>query len=115
MPDYVKSLGFISKSTHEGQKQIRELIAQSHFLFVPSQAECFGLVFAEANSCGVPAVSTNVGGIPTIIKDGVNGKTFSLEDSINKYAQFIHDTYSDYKLYQEMARSSFDEYQKRLK
>lgn len=36
------------------------------------------MVFAEASSFGVPSLATNVGGIPTAIKDGLNGKTFQL-------------------------------------
>ncbi len=40
IPDYIKQLGFIRKSSPEGIEQIKELIAKSHFLIVPSQAEC---------------------------------------------------------------------------
>ena len=38
-----------------------------------TEAEGFGMVLAEANACGRPVVGTNVGGIPTVIRDHHNG------------------------------------------
>jgi rhamnosyl/mannosyltransferase len=38
-----------------------------------THAEGFGMVLAEANACGRPVIGTNVGGIPSIIRDRYNG------------------------------------------
>ena len=35
--------------------------------------EALGVVLLEAMACGTPAIGTNVGGVPDIIKDGYNG------------------------------------------
>ncbi|MFC1624271.1 glycosyltransferase family 4 protein [Candidatus Omnitrophota bacterium] len=43
------------------------------FMFVPRRKEGLGLGLLEAQASGKPAVVTNVGGIPNVIKDGVNG------------------------------------------
>jgi glycosyltransferase involved in cell wall biosynthesis len=40
LPNYVNTLGFISKSTTEGKKKLDKLLAESHFLLLPSRAEC---------------------------------------------------------------------------
>ncbi|MBD1899036.1 glycosyltransferase family 4 protein [Trichocoleus sp. DQ-A3] len=113
-PDFVVSLGFISKSTEEGLNKINKLIAESHFLIVPSRAEAYGNVFCEANSFGVPCISTNIGGIPTIIKENRNGKVFSLNASINEYCAYISNLFGNYGDYKQLALSSFKEYQERL-
>lgn len=114
LPSYVKALGFISKSTKEGREQIDRLIAESHFLILPSIADCTPIVFCEVNSFGVPCISTNLGGIPTVIKDGLNGKLFSKNADIAEYCKYISDIFSNYSQYRSLVLSSFNEYQTRL-
>ncbi|MGL5807404.1 MAG: glycosyltransferase family 4 protein [Xenococcaceae cyanobacterium] len=114
LPNYIKSLGFISKNTSEGRKQLEQIIGETHFLILPSQAECYGIVFCEANSFGVPCISKKVGGIPTIIRDNINGKLFDKNAEIAEYCQYIETLFTNYSKYEQLALSSFQEYQSRL-
>lgn len=109
LPDFVKNLGFINKSAQEGQKRINDLFAQSHFLILPSRADATPIVFCEANSFGVPCLARNTGGIPTIIKNGKNGKVFS-GDNLDAYCNYIITIMQNYSKYKELALSSFMEY-----
>jgi glycosyltransferase involved in cell wall biosynthesis len=114
LPSFVKSLGYISKSTPAGKEQIERLIADAHFLILPSRAECYGIVFCEANSFGVPCIAQKTGGIPTIVKDGLNGKLFEKDSDINNYCQYIYDMFANYSQYESLALSAFNEYESRL-
>jgi glycosyltransferase involved in cell wall biosynthesis len=114
IPNFVKYLGFIDKSKKEGLEKLNHLLAESHFLILPSQAECYGHVLCEANSFGLPCLATDVGGIPTIIKDNLNGKTFPLTASIADYCTYIFNLMNNYRDYENLAVSSFNEYQTRL-
>ncbi|GET43209.1 glycosyltransferase family 4 protein [Microseira wollei] len=114
IPKFVKYLGFIDKSKKEGIEKLNYLLAESHFLILPSQAECYGHVFCEANSFGLPCLATDVGGIPSIIKDNLNGKTFPLTASIADYCTYIFNLMNNYRDYEKLAISSFNEYQTRL-
>lgn len=54
-------------------KQTLEEISKSEVFICPSLAEGLGVVFIEAQSCGVPAIGTRVGGIPDVIINNHNG------------------------------------------
>jgi glycosyltransferase involved in cell wall biosynthesis len=89
-------------------------MTSAHFHILPSRAECCGLGLAEASSFGVPSLTTSVGGIPTAIRNGKNGQTFSTHDRPEAYCDFIEHLMSARKEYEQFALSSFHEYAERL-
>ena len=48
---------------------------------VPSHAESFGLVALESSACGTPVVASDVGGLTTLIEQGVTGFLVSERDA----------------------------------
>ncbi len=64
--------------------QIAEVFSQSSFMVFPSRHETFGLVVAEAMSCGLPVVCTN----QTAPKEFINDKNGILvqPDNVNEIA-----------------------------
>ncbi|MEW6305327.1 MAG: glycosyltransferase, partial [Verrucomicrobiota bacterium] len=87
---------------------------QAHFLIVPSRAEAYGIVFCEASSFGIPSLTTNVGGIPTVVRDGLNGRTFPLDAPIDEYVAFIMRHMADRAAYRQLAMTTFGEFSSRL-
>jgi glycosyltransferase involved in cell wall biosynthesis len=63
-------------------------------------------VFAEASAFGVPCLGTAVGGLPTVIKDDVNGHLFPLDAVGEDYADWILDVLSNQTRYEGMALSA---------
>jgi glycosyltransferase involved in cell wall biosynthesis len=113
-PEYVERVGFVNKHTPEGAEKLRRLLIESHFLTLPSVADCTPIVFSEANSFAVPCISTKVGGIPSVIKDGVNGCLVGLADAAKEATEAIAKTFSDRESYRRLALSSYREYRERL-
>ena len=64
---------------------------------VPSYSESFGLVALEAAACGTPVVAARVGGLPTIVKDGLTGFTLVSHDPA-QYAERIGRLLADEEL-----------------
>jgi N-acetyl-alpha-D-glucosaminyl L-malate synthase BshA len=55
------------------QNQVQEFLNCADVLLLPSEIESFGLAALEAMACGVPAVCSEVGGLPEVIRNGVEG------------------------------------------
>jgi glycosyltransferase involved in cell wall biosynthesis len=49
------------------------LFQSSDILVIPTLADCFSMAAIEAMACGLPVVTTSVGGIPEIVADGTTG------------------------------------------
>lgn len=73
-------------------------------LLMTSEIEGLPLVLLEAMSYGVPAVATRVGGIPSVISDGVNGRTCAAGD-VAGLAEALFDYLTDAEHYRQASRS----------
>jgi len=114
LPDYVINWGFLRKTNIKEYSELRKLYLDSHFLFVPSRAEAYGLVFCEASAHGLPSISFRQGGLTTIVKDGVNGQLFELESSPEDFAEYIINMFNNRKDYISLSQSSVKRYHDRL-
>ena len=91
------------------QTKIKELLNESKLLIHSSQFETFGLVAIEANSMGVPVLSTNSGSFPEIIFNGVNGY---LADNLvdGKVNNYVRDLLRDNKTFEEAMFNCIEKY-----
>ena len=55
------------------QDSISEILAISDLMLLPSETESFGLVALEAMACEVPVIASKVGGLPEVVRDGLDG------------------------------------------
>lgn len=81
MMEKAKSEGLENDIIFTGKRDdLPELLAISDVMFLLSEKEAFGLVLLEGFACGVPAIATDIGGIPEVIEDGKNGFLVELGD-----------------------------------
>jgi len=55
------------------QDNVREKLGLADLFLLPSEEESFGLAALEAMACEVPVIASNVGGLPEVVTDGVDG------------------------------------------
>jgi D-inositol-3-phosphate glycosyltransferase len=72
---------------------------------VPSRSESFGLVALEAAACGTPVVAAAVGGLRTLVVDGVTGYLVDGRDPAT-YADRIARILDDPRLATDMGRAA---------
>lgn len=113
-PDYVRFHGFIATRMPAGRAILERLFLQAHFLVVPSEAECFGIVYAEASSYGLPTIAKNVGGVSSAVVSGENGILIDQNVAASDCANIIFKWYSDPVKYRELSLRSLDFYDQNL-
>lgn len=114
VPDGVRVHGFVSKSTAEGRAALHSLFEQASLFVLPTRAECLGVVLNEAASYGLPSLSTDTGGVPAVVRDGVTGFLFPVDCSPSRWADSIESLVNDRTAYLRMSLSALHEYDERL-
>ena len=111
---FVRLHGFLNVRVPEESKRLKGLFLQSHFLVVPTRAECFGVVFAEAQAFGLPPVSRAVQALPSIVVDGVTGILEPADAPASAYTRRLLALIRDKALYRAMARAARSQFEQKL-
>lgn len=107
-------LGTLKKDTPADHQRLNGILSSAHFLVVPSIAECYGMVYAEASAYGVPSVACDVGGVSSVVTPGRNGLLFPADVAAETMAQRIADVWSNDAMYRALAHSSRKEFDNKL-
>lgn len=93
--DNVRWIGYVDDN------DLPSLYSASNLFVLPTRelpdqqsVEGFGLVFLEAQACGVPVVGTNTGGIPDAIKHGEGGWLIE-QDDLDALVKILTNLYAD--------------------
>lgn len=114
LPNFVDVVGFVDKRTPDGERRLSSLLERSHFHVLFSIAECFGVVFAEANAHAVPNIASDVGGIASAVVNGRGGQRFGSQTPIETVADYVQKSLSEKHAYFELALMARNEYDSRL-
>jgi N-acetyl-alpha-D-glucosaminyl L-malate synthase BshA len=88
------------------QDGLVEILSSSDLFLIPSQSESFGLAALEAMACGLPVISSSVGGLPELVKHNETGFIAEIGDvdRMAKYALELLTNEKKYKLFSENSR-----------
>lgn len=54
---------------------------KAHVFVLPTSNDSFGMVITEAMATGLPVISTNIGGIPSVVDEGITGFLVAQNDA----------------------------------
>ena len=100
--DIVPLVQFLGK-----QSELVQLLSASDVFLMPSQSESFGLSALEAMSCGVPVVSSSVGGLPELVLHDQTGYIAEIGDieRMSRYVLELLTNEARYKRFSEAGRA----------
>jgi N-acetyl-alpha-D-glucosaminyl L-malate synthase BshA len=81
------------------QEALVELLNAADLFLIPSQSESFGLAALEAMSCGLPVISSSVGGLPELVKHNETGYIAEIGD-IDRMAKYAIDLLTNEQKYE---------------
>ncbi len=84
-----RELGICDEVRFVGKQQdMEEIFAVADLFLLPSEYKSFGLAGLEAMAAGAPIISTNAGGLPEIVQQGICGYMADVGDvdAMSKYA-----------------------------
>lgn len=108
--DYVEVIGFLDKQDSDQLSKLKELYQKSTFFILPTKAECVGMSFIEAASYGLPAIGSNVGGVPEAVIHKQTGLIIHPEESPLKIADEIGKIWNNKSMYEEMSVQARNHY-----
>ena len=87
------------------QDSVAEILSVADLLLLPSENESFGLVALEAMACEAPVVASKVGGLPEVIREGIDGYLIAPKDVKNMASRAV-EILSDPKKHRTMGTNA---------
>ncbi|MCX8128609.1 MAG: glycosyltransferase family 4 protein [Clostridia bacterium] len=109
----VKIIGFLNKNNSKDAERLTAEMKSSHFLILPTKAECAGIVFCEASCYGVPNITYDTGGIANYVENNINGFRLPLEADEKQFADKILEFFQE-GIYEDISSSSRLKYKREL-
>lgn len=89
------------------QDSLWEILNAADIFLMPSQSESFGLSALEAMACGLPVVSSSIGGLPELILHNETGYIAEFADA-ERMAKYTIDLLKNEKKYKVFSKNSRD-------
>jgi glycosyltransferase involved in cell wall biosynthesis len=110
----IEVISFLDKNKQHDLDVFIELLNKTHLLFLPSKAECFGIVFCEASAFGIPCITRNTGGISNAVYNGVNGYCLDENAKTEDYFDVIQKLIENESEFEKLSLSSRRLYEDKL-
>ena len=105
---------FLNKNNPEEARQIFNFLQNSHFMFMPTRADCTPISFCEAASYGLPVISTDTGGVAAVVEPGETGILLPLNASAEQYADEIEILIQNPEQIRALSQNAREKYEKEL-
>ena len=113
-PEVMNIIPFLNKNNPKEAQKILDFLMKSHFIFMPTRADCTPISFCEAASYGLPVISTDTGGVSAVVEDGKTGVLLSIDAGAKEYADKIEYLLLHPKIIENYAVNAREKYETEL-
>jgi glycosyltransferase involved in cell wall biosynthesis len=106
--------GFVDKGTQAGRTMLDTLYAEANLFVLPTLAEAYGIVFAEAAHHGLPSLAYATGGVTSVVKDGETGILLPLGSTGADFAGQVEALVQSPERYAALSRAALVDARERL-
>lgn len=110
----LRVIPFLDKRDLRQRAALEALFVESDFLLLPTRGDCTPNAIAEADAYGLPAVTTDTGGVGEMVADGESGFLLPLAARGDAYAAVIAAAWADPARCAALARAARRRYEERL-
>ena len=105
--EWIKKHSSFSLANKKEKEKLSLLFLEAHFLLVPSRADGFGIVFAEAATYGLPSIALDIMGVENSVINNTTGKRFNEVDVVPNITNYIFELYNNTEKYNQLCISAY--------
>lgn len=110
----VEWAGRLDHGVESDRRKHRAILRRAHLAILPSTSEMYGIAPIESAAFGRPAIVSAVGGLTTVVQDGVTGRCLPVETPVSGWVDAIESMVAPPGRYQAYAAAALRRYQEEL-
>ena len=110
----IEVIPFLNKNIPEEEGKLRLLFSEADLFVLPTRGDCTPIVFCEAFAFALPVITTNVGGISSVVKHRETGLVLSADATGENFADSIQEILENPTTLESLSRSAYAEFQEHL-
>lgn len=110
----VEWAGRLNHGVESDRRRHREILRRAHLAILPSISEMYGIAPIESAAFGRPSIVSAVGGLTTVVQDGVTGRCLPVETPVSGWADAIEEMIIPAERYRAYSAAALQRYQQDL-
>jgi glycosyltransferase involved in cell wall biosynthesis len=110
----VHFLGLLDRRQETERAKLDQLFRESHYLVLPTRADCTPGAFREAAAYGLPVIASLSGGNASVVQQNESGILLPIDAGAEEYADAIYRNYSDRSAFMRLCRGARYRYETEL-
>ncbi|MCP4067930.1 MAG: glycosyltransferase family 4 protein [Phycisphaeraceae bacterium] len=110
----VEWAGRLNHGVASDRRRHREILRRAHLAILPSISEMYGIAPIESAAFGRPSIVSGVGGLTTVVQDGVTGRCLPVDTPVSGWADAVESMIIPAERYRACSAAALHRYHQEL-